>query len=166
VKEKKVMSTTTVARRMLLKGGACALAGAGALPGLARAGTAGGLSPQCDATIRRYYAAWETKDWHPIDLLITDDFTFTSAHNDDHISKSVFKVRCWQSQVDLIRHFDLVHVFGSGNEALVLYVCHVKGDKTVRNVEYVRCRDERIEAIECYFGSPLSFPSAVVTGHS
>jgi ketosteroid isomerase-like protein len=159
------MSQATLARRTLLKGGACALAAAGTLPRLTRAAAASGLSPQSEATIRKYYAAWETKDWHPLDLLIADDFTFTSPNNDDHINKSVFKTRCWQSQVDLIQHFDLLRVFGSGDEALVLYVCHVTNGKTFRNVEYLRSRDGKIEAIECYFGAALSFPSAVVTGH-
>jgi hypothetical protein len=60
----------------------------------------------------------------------------------------------------------LLRVFGSGNEALVMYVCRTKNGKTFRNVEYIRLRDDKLEAIECYFGAQSSFPSAVSTGKS
>jgi hypothetical protein len=55
----------------------------------------------------------------------------------------------------------LQRVFGSGNEAFVLYVCRTKNGKTFRNVEYFRLKDDKVEAIECYFGAQSSFPSAV-----
>jgi hypothetical protein len=55
----------------------------------------------------------------------------------------------------------LLRVFGSGNEAFVMYVCHTKNGKTLRNVEYLRLADDKVEAIECYFGAESSFPSAV-----
>ena len=56
-------------------------------------------------------------------------------------------------------------MFGSGNEAFVMYVCRTKNGKTFRNVEYFRLRrDDKVEAIECYFGAQSSFPSAVSTG--
>jgi hypothetical protein len=52
-------------------------------------------------------------------------------------------------------------VFGSGDEAFVMYDCRTKNNKTFRNVEYLRLRDGKVAAIECYFGSQSSFPSAV-----
>ena len=30
---------------------------------------------------------------------MTDNFTFTSAAGDDHISRSTFKTQCWDTQV-------------------------------------------------------------------
>jgi hypothetical protein len=53
--------------------------------------------------------------------------------------------------------------FGSGNEALVKYLCTTKKGKTFRNVEYLRFKDAdgKIAAIECYFGEMGSFPSSV-----
>jgi len=119
-----------------------------------------GLSPKNEETIRKYYAAWEQKDWHPIDVLLADSFTFTSANKDDHISKSTFKARCWASQIDFIDGFQLERVIGNGDEAFVMYVGRTKNGKTFRNVEYFRLRDAKVEAIECYFGAPSSFPSA------
>jgi ketosteroid isomerase-like protein len=155
------MGTKTVSRRAVLKAGPCAVAG---IPQLASAHAEAGLDPQCDGIIRRWYAAWEQKDWRPVDALLADDFTFSSAAGDDHIDKSAFKAQCWESQKDFIERFDLQRVFGRGNEATVLYVCHTTNGKTFRNVEYLRLKDDKVAAIECYFGAQSSFPSAVSAG--
>jgi ketosteroid isomerase-like protein len=153
-----------MSRRTVLEAGVCALTAAPAVPDIAAAHAQTGLSSKNAETIRKWYAAWQKKDWHPVDVLLADDFTFTSANNDDHISKSTFKTRCWESQIDYIDHFDLKRVIGNGDEAFVLYVCHTKNGKSFRNVEYLRIRDDKLEAIECYFGAQSSFPSAVSTG--
>ena len=158
------MRKTSVSRRTLLEAGACALAAAVSLPEIAsaHAETGSGLSPKNEETIRKWYALWEKdkKDWRPLDILLADDFTFTSPL-DDHISKSAFKAKCWDTQIAFIERFDLKHVIGTGNEAFVMYVGHTTNGKTLRNVEYLRLRDEKVEAIECYFGAPNNFPSAV-----
>jgi ketosteroid isomerase-like protein len=158
------MRERAMSRRTLLEAGACALATAAATPQIASAHATTGLSPQNEQNVRKYYAAWETKDWRPFDILLADNFTFTSANDDDHISKSAFKAKCWDTQVDFIEHFDLQRVIGTGNDAFVMYVCRVKNGKTFKNVEYLRLRGEKVEAIECYFGAQSSFASAVGTG--
>ena len=155
------MRETAMSRRSLLGASACAFAAA-AIPEIAGARVDAGLSPKNEAIVRKWYKTWETsKDWHPFDIQLADDFTFTSPNNDDHISKSAFKARCWDTQLAFIERIDLKEVVGTGNEALVLYVCHTTNGKTFRNVEYLRLRDEQVEAIECYFGAQNSFPSAV-----
>jgi ketosteroid isomerase-like protein len=164
MKGERPMTKTTVSRRNLLATGACALAGAVTRPELARASAAGEQNSTNEAIIRRWYAAWEKKDWGPLDNLLADDFTFTSANNDDHISKSVFKTRCWESNIDFIGHFDLERVTTGGNDAFVKYLCHTKNGKSFRNVEYIRLKNGKLESIECYFGEQSSFPSAVSTG--
>lgn len=158
------MKSKAISRRTILQAGACALPAVAGIPQVASASVQTGLDPKTDATIRKWYAAWEKKDWRPVDALLADDFTFSSAAGDDHISKSAFKAQCWETQIDFIERFDLQRVFGSGNEALVLYVCRTKNGKAFRNVEYLRIRDDKVEAIECYFGAQSSFPSAVSTG--
>jgi ketosteroid isomerase-like protein len=155
------MTNRAMSRRTILEAGACALAAAAGIPQIASAHSATGLSPKSDETIRKWYAAWEKKDWHPVDILLADDFTFTSPNNDDHISKSAFKARCWDTQIALTERVDLEHVMGTGNEALVMYVGHTTNGRTFRNVEYLRLRGEQLEAIECYFGAQNSFQSAV-----
>jgi ketosteroid isomerase-like protein len=158
------MNKRAMSRRTILGAGACALTAAAGIPQIARAHAQSGLSPKSEETIRKWYAAWEVRDWRPVDALLADDFTFTSAAGDDHISKSAFKAQCWETQIDFIERFDLLRVFGNGDEALVLYVCHTKNGKTFRNVEYLRLREGRLEAIECYFGAQSSFPSAATKG--
>jgi ketosteroid isomerase-like protein len=156
------MRETTMSRRTLLEAGACALAAAVITPAIARAHaqTDSGLSPKNEETIRKYYQSWETKDWRTTDSLLADDFTFSSPV-DDHISKSAFKKGCWDTQIAFIERHDLKRVIGTGNEAFVMYVCHTTNGKTFRNVEYLRLRDDQVEAIECYFGAQNNFPSAV-----
>jgi ketosteroid isomerase-like protein len=155
------MGTKTVSRRTILGAAPCALAGAAGLSPRAGAHVHAELASQSDALIRTWYAAWEQKDWRPLDVLLADDFTFSSAAGDDHISKSMFKEQCWESQKDFIRRFDLQRIFGSGDEAFVMYICHTTNEKTFRNVEYLRLRDGKVATIECYFGAQSSFPSAV-----
>jgi hypothetical protein len=155
------MTKTAMSRRTLLGAGACALAAAATIPEIAGAHAETGLSPKNEETVRKWYRAWETKDWHPVDVLLTNDFTFTSPNDDDHISKSVFKTRCWESQIAFIEHFDLTRVIGNGNDAFVMYVCHTTNGKTFRNVEYLQLRGAQVQAIECFFGGQSTFPSAV-----
>jgi ketosteroid isomerase-like protein len=158
------MTSVAVSRRKLLATGACALVGAVSLAGPATTNAWGGNLTNEDV-IRKWYAAWEEKDWGPVDSLLADNFTFTSAAGDDHISKSTFKTRCWETQIDFIRHFDLERVTSGGAEdAFVKYLCHTKDGKSFRNVEYLRITNGKLQSIECYFGEQSSFPSAVSTG--
>ena len=153
-----------VSRRKLLATGACALAGAVSLHGPASASASGGQNLTNGEVVRKWYAAWEKRDWGPVGDLLADDFTFTSAAGDDHISKSAFKAQCWETQIDFIKHFDLERVAASAEDAFVKYLCHNKDGKSFRNVEYLRIKNEKLQSIECYFGEQSSFPSAVSTG--
>jgi ketosteroid isomerase-like protein len=158
------MTRFTVSRRNLLGTGACALAGAMSLPGQARGGAWGEQNPAIEAIVHRWYGAWEAKDLGTFNALLADDFTFTSAAGDDHISKSTFKKQCWDTQIDFIGSFDLERLTTGADDAFVKYLCHTKNGKPFRNVEYLRFRNGQIESIECYFGAESSFPSAVSKG--
>jgi hypothetical protein len=157
------MKNRATSRRTILQAIAGALAAAGVAQTVA-AHAKSGLSPKSDEIIRKWYAGWAQNDWHPLDVLLADDFTFSSAAGDDHISKSAFKKQCWESQIGFIQRIDLQRVFGGGNEAFVLYLCRTKNGKAFRNVEYLRLRDDKLRSIECYFGEKSSYPSAVSTG--
>jgi len=158
------MTRITVPRRNLLATGACALVSAVALPGPARTGALGVPDLTNEEIIRKWYAAWEKKDLGTFNMLLADNFTFTSAAGDDHISKSTFKTQCWDTQVDFIGHFDLERITTGAEDAFVKYLCHTKNGKSFRNVEYLRIKNGQLESIECYFGAQSSFPSAVSTG--
>src|ERR1700728_2083297 len=158
------MTRIVMSRRHLLEAGACALTGAVTLPGAASLHAGVELSATKEQLIRKWYAAWEQKDWGPVDTLLADNFTFSSAAGDDHISKSTFKEQCWKTQIDFIKHFDLERVSTGADDAFVKYLCHTTNGKSFRNVEYIRIKNGKLRSIECYFGAQSSFPSAVSTG--
>jgi ketosteroid isomerase-like protein len=155
------MTRITMPRRNLLATGTCALAGAVTLPGPATASASGGPDITNEEIVRKWYAAWEKKDLGTFNRLLADNFTFSSAAGDDHISKSAFKTQCWDTQVDFIGNFDLERITTGGEDAFVKYLCHTKNGKSFRNVEYLRIKNGQLESIECYFGAQSSFPSAV-----
>jgi len=158
------MTRIAVSRRNLLATGACALVAAVSLPGAANAAAWDGQNSTNEELVRNWYAAWDKRDWGPLDNMLADDFTFSSAAGDDHISKSAFKTQCWKTQIDFIRHFDLERITTGGDDAFVKYLCHTRNGKSFRNVEYLRIKNGKLQSIECYFGEQSSFPSAVSTG--
>ena len=158
------MTRIAVSRRNLLATGVCALVAAVGLPEPANAAAFDGQNLTNEELVRKWYAAWEKKDWGPVDSLLADTFTFSSAAGDDHISKSTFKEQCWKTQINFIKHFDLERVSTGADDAFVKYLCHAKNGKAFRNVEYLRITSGKLESIECYFGAQSSFPSAISTG--
>jgi ketosteroid isomerase-like protein len=157
------MAGIGVSRRKALEAGACALAGAagflvtGSVPAGAESSTA------TEEVVRKWYKAWVEKDEGQFEALMADNFTFTSAAGDDHISRSTFKTQCWDTQAKLIERSDLERVMVSGNEAFVKYLCRTTNGKSFRNVEYLRVRDGKVENLECYFGG-AGYPSAASKG--
>jgi ketosteroid isomerase-like protein len=160
------MTRIVMSRRHLLGAGACALTGAVSLPGAASASASGGQNLANEEIVRKWYAAWGNKDLDTFNKLLADNFTFSSAAGDDHISKSTFKTQCWDTQVDFIGHFDLERITTGADDAFVKYLCYTKNGKPFRNVEYLRIKNGKLESIECYFGAQSSFPSAVSSGQS
>ena len=158
------MTRIKVSRRNLLATGACALVGAVTVPGPARASALEGQNLANEELIRKWYAAWKNKDLNTFNLLLADNFTFSSAAGDDHISKSTFKTQCWDTQINFIKDFDLERVTTGADDAFVKYLCYTTNGKSFRNVEYLRIKNGKLESIECYFGAQSSFPSAVSAG--
>ena len=156
---------SAVSRRYLLAAGAASLAMAcgGAVPAPSWAAAPGATGRQ--ELIRNWYTAGKNKDWGTAESLMTDDFTFSSAAGDDHISKSAFKTQCWDTQIPLIDRFELELVLDNGNEALVQYVCWTKNGKSIRNVEHLTFKGDKIAAIYCFFGGAAGYPSAADKGN-
>jgi ketosteroid isomerase-like protein len=160
------MTRTVMSRRNVLGAGACALTGAVSLPGLASSSALGGQNSKNEEIIRKWYAAWVNKDLGTFNMLLADNFTFSSAAGDDHISKSTFKTRCWDTQVELIERVDLERITTGEKDAFVKYLGHTKNGKSFRNVEYFIIKNGKLESLECYFGAQSNFPSAVSSGRS
>ena len=154
--------TTAIAmsRRYLLAVGAGSLAAAcGGAARPASSAAAAGSTHQEDL-LRRWYASWEKADWAAADAFLPEDFTFSSAAGDDHISKTTFKKQCWDTQIAFIGAFQIDSVLTSPAEAFVKYTCRTKSGKAFQNVEHFRFRGDQIASLECYFGEQNSFPSA------
>ena len=158
------MTRIVMSRRHLLGAGACALTGTLSLPELASAGALSEQNAANEELVRKWYGAWGNNDLATFNLLLADDFTFSSAAGDDHISKSRFKTQCWDTQVAFIGSFDLERITTGADDAFVKYLCRTKNGKSFRNVEYLRIKNGKLESIECYFGAQSSFPSAVSGG--
>ena len=152
------MTRIAVSRRNLLVTGACAMVGAASMLGRASASALEGQKLTNEELVRKWYAAWEKRDWGPVDSLLADNFTFSSAAGDDHISKSTFKTRCWETQIDFIKHFDLERVNTGADDAFVKYLCHTKDGKSFRNVEYLKINDGKLRSISAISASNPAFP--------
>ena len=156
------MSGNGVSRRKAIETGACALAGAAGLLVAVNAHAGTERRATNEEIVQKWYRSWETADVKQFQALMAGNFTFTSpVPGDDHLSASVFKTQCWDSQTGFIDRFDLERVIANGNDVFVRYLCHTKNGKSFRNVEYFRLRDGKVESLECYFGGSASFPSAV-----
>lgn len=159
------MTNITVSRRNLLATGACALVGAIARPESATAGASETQTLMSEELIRKWYTAWKDKDFATFNNMLADNFTFSSAAGDDHISKSTFKTQCWDTQINFIKDFELERVRTGTNDAFVKYLCYTQNGKSFRNVEYLQIdANGKLISIECYFGAQSSFPSAVGKG--
>jgi ketosteroid isomerase-like protein len=157
------MTRIGISRRKAIEAGACALAGAAGLLVAPSARAETEPDTATEEIIRKWYQAWVKKDLDQFEALMAENFTFSSAAGDDHISRSTFKTQCWDTQAKLIDRSDLERVIASGNDAFVKYLCHTKNGKSFRNVEYFRVSDGKVESLECYFGGS-GYPSAASKG--
>jgi hypothetical protein len=152
------MTTIAVSRRNLLATGACALVSVVSLPGAASARALPAQNLTNEEIVRKWYAAWEQKDWGPVDSLLADNFTFSSAAGDDHISKSAFKEQCWKTQINFIKHFDLERVSTGADDAFVKYLCHTTNGKSFRNVEYSASKTDSCNPLSVISARNPAFP--------
>ena len=110
-----------------------------------------------EKVVREYYAAYEKKDWHMLELILADEFTFTSPAGDDHIDLKLYKERCWPNSSNT-RKFDLEKVIVAGDDAFVTYNGWTNDGRLFRNTERFRLRDGKIIENECFFGTGGYFP--------
>jgi ketosteroid isomerase-like protein len=111
-----------------------------------------------EEVLRDYYTAYEKKDWHMLELILADGFTFTSPAGDDHINLALYKQRCWPN-ANHTRRFDLEKVMIDGEDAFVTYNGWTTDGKLFRNTEHFKFKDGKIKENECFFGTGISFPN-------
>ena len=101
--------------------------------------------------VRRYFAAYESKDRMALEQLLTDDFRFSSPL-DDYIDRRMYFERCWAFS-EQVRAFHIMKLFERGEEAFVLYECEPKVGPRFRNTEFFRIEGNKIKEVGVYFGS-------------
>lgn len=102
-------------------------------------------------SIRKYFAAYESKDRQVVEDLLADDFTFTSPR-DPEINREAYFERCWPN----CWKFKTVHIedlMEKDNEAFVLYEIEPTLGEKIRNTERIKFSGDKIQAVEVYFGS-------------
>jgi len=111
-----------------------------------------------EKVIKEYYAAYEKKDWHMLELILADGFTFTSPAGDDHIDLKTYKERCWPNAQNT-KKFELEKLVIDGNDAFATYNGWTNKGELFRNTEYFKFKDGKIISNECFFGPGKSFPN-------
>ena len=108
--------------------------------------------------IKQYYAAYEKKDWHMLEMILDERFSFTSPAGDDHINLKVYKERCWPNASNT-KNFDLEKIIIDGDDAYVTYNGWTTDGRLFRNTERFTFKDGKIKGNECFFGTGVSFPN-------
>jgi ketosteroid isomerase-like protein len=111
-----------------------------------------------EKVVREYYTAYEKKDWHILELILADGFTFTSPAGDDHIDLKQYKEKCWPNSSNT-KKFDLEKVIVSGDDAFVTYNGWTNDGRLFRNTERFRLKEGKIIENECFFGTGVNFPN-------
>jgi ketosteroid isomerase-like protein len=101
------------------------------------------------AIARASYDAYVTKDRAAIEVLIADDFHFTSPL-DNRLDRATYFARCWPNS-ESIEGFDFIHLVPDGERVFVTYEGR-GGGRRFRNTEILTVKDGRITDAEVYFG--------------
>jgi len=112
-----------------------------------------------EKVIRQYYSAYEKKDWHMLELILADGFTFTSPAGDDHIDLKQYKEKCWPNSSNT-RKFDLEKIIIAGDDAYVTYNGWTNDGRLFRNTERFKLKEGKIIENECFFGTGVNFPNS------
>jgi ketosteroid isomerase-like protein len=116
------------------------------------------LAPLADRTakradlVRRVYRAYESGDRTEIELLLSDDFTFTSPY-DDHIDRAAYFERCWPG-AGTFRHFELHQVTVDSDACFVMYTAERMIGGKFHNTERFEFTGDQIRSVEVFFGLP------------
>jgi ketosteroid isomerase-like protein len=101
--------------------------------------------------VRKYYAAYESKDRMVVEGLLSKGFRFTSPY-DDHIDRATYFKRCWPNSEN-IRAFHIETLFENDGETMVHCELEPKSGDPFRNTEHFRFDGNKITSIEVFFGS-------------
>ena len=73
-----------------------------------------------EKAIKQYYEAYVKKDWHMLELILDEGFTFTSPAGDDHINLKLYKEKCWPN-AENCKKLVIEKIVIDGDDAFVTY---------------------------------------------
>jgi ketosteroid isomerase-like protein len=100
--------------------------------------------------VREYFAAYDGRYRETAELLLAEDFTFSSPQ-DDHIDRAAYFLRCWPNDTGKCDR-KVWKVFEDGSEVFVTYECTRADGSIFRNTEFFHVEDGRIRHVDVYFG--------------
>jgi hypothetical protein len=111
------------------------------------------------AVARAAYEAYVSKDRAAIEVLIADDFHFSSPL-DNRLERATYFTRCWPNS-NTTEGFEFIHLVPHGEQVFVTYEALGVGGRRFRNTEIVTVRGSQIVEVEVYFGWDLPHKAAV-----
>lgn len=96
------------------------------------------------------FDAYVHKDRAAIELLINDEFHFTSPL-DNRIDRKTYFERCWPNSQHIVE-FKFMHVVPFEDKVVVVYEGSSSNGEIFRNTEIFTIRQDKIIEVEVYFG--------------
>ena len=102
------------------------------------------------AIARTCLNAYVDKDRAAIEAVLADDFHFTSPI-DNALDRATYLARCWPNSAKT-QSFEYLCEIEQGERAFIVYEAHATDGRCFRNAEVHTVRDDKLIAIEVYFG--------------
>ena len=106
--------------------------------------------------VRSSFDCYLTADRLRLEMLLAQDFTFTSPY-DDHIDRKTYFERCWPV-AGTFEKLDLQHLVVSENRCFATYDATWKNGNRARNTELFEASEGQIHSVEVFFGLPSGGP--------
>jgi ketosteroid isomerase-like protein len=106
---------------------------------------------------KRMYRAYVDKDRSAIELLIAEDFHFTSPL-DNRLDRKTYFERCWPN-CRWIAGFDFIAVVPSNDRVYVTTVGHSDSGRNFRNTGVLTIQGGKVVEVEVYFGWNVPHPA-------
>ncbi|HEY0824046.1 MAG TPA: nuclear transport factor 2 family protein [Ramlibacter sp.] len=108
---------------------------------------------------RALYDAFVEKDDAAAELLVAEDFHFTSPM-DNRLDRRTYFERCWPLG-ERISGFEFVHLVPHGDRVFVTYEGRSATGQRFRNTEILTIRGSQVVEAEVYFGWTLPHKAPV-----
>jgi hypothetical protein len=110
-----------------------------------------------EKVIKTFYSGFENHDWNTVVSQFANDFTFSSAAGDDHISIKQFKEKCWPTNKSF-KKARFVNWADGGDKLFLIVEITTTDNKLIRNVDVYSFKGGKMESMDCYFGSGGGYP--------